>query len=326
MSEDATLEAIETLELVVSADNARTSTDSFKLPATGATSLRQTVNARLADLLTKTGATAVSSGTEAGAQVTLRRAVRNLEIGHRAGYRWLAGQLPDSIPAPEGETHMSEAQRAQLLESYGFAGGIVGDFTDTRTLDLARQAPIAAAIGVANPAWHYPAALLSFLATELTKADAAQMPATGGETGSAIEARNVSRELAVDIIARVRFFYCAASDMGDRTPELRKIGMQPRRLPGEAQPAPLPDAPGTVTHDAVAHTLSVAALPAHATSLRAYRQVLGGTPVLAGTSTTTTVSYAAASPLEEGATYEVWLAGHNAEGDGATSEHFTVVG
>ena len=122
---------------------------------------------------------------------------------------------------------------------------------------------------------------------------------------------------------RVRFHYCGASDAQDRTPELRKIGLQPRRLPGEAQAGDLPLAPGAVTHDAAARTLAVAALPEHATSVRAFRQVLGGPVVLAGTSPTGTVSYVAASPLTPGASYTVWLTGHNSEGDGPQSQVFT---
>ena len=63
----------------------------------------------------------------------------------------------------------------------------------------------------------------------------------------------------------------------DQTPELAKIGKQPRRPPGGAEPQPLPDAPGPATFDAATSTLSVPALPAHATSLRAFRKPLGGT-------------------------------------------------
>ena len=64
-------------------------------------------------------------------------------------------------------------------------------------------------------------------------------------------------------------------------------------------------------------------LPEHATSVRAFRQVLGGPVVLAGTSAMGTVSYVAASPLTPGASYTVWLTGHNSEGDGPQSQVFT---
>ena len=75
--------------------------------------------------------------------------------------------------------------------------------------------------------------------------------------------------------------------------------------------------------NAAASTLSVPALPAHATSLRAFRKPAGGTAELAGTSTTTTVSVLAAGPLTPGVTYEFWLVGHNFRGDGPESNHVT---
>ncbi len=75
--------------------------------------------------------------------------------------------------------------------------------------------------------------------------------------------------------------------------------------------------------DAAALTPSVAAMPDHAPSLRAFRQPAGGTAQLAGTSTTTTVSVVAAGPLTPGVTYDFWLVGHNSQGDGPESNHVT---
>jgi len=96
-------------------------------------------------------------------------------------------------------------------------------------------------------------------------------------------------------------------DCRNQTPELAQTAEQPRRDRGEAEPEAFPDAAGTATFDAATSTLSVPALPAHATSLRAFRQPLGGTAELAGTSTTTSVSVLAAGPLTPGVTYEFWL-------------------
>ena len=75
--------------------------------------------------------------------------------------------------------------------------------------------------------------------------------------------------------------------------------------------------------NAATSTLSVSALPAHATSLRAFRKPAGGTAELAGTLTTTTVSVLAAGPLTPGVTYEFSLVGHNFRGDGPESNHVT---
>ena len=42
---------------------------------------------------------------------------------------------------------------------------------------------------------------------------------------------------------------------------------------------------------------------------------------LAGTSTGTTVSVVGVGPLTVGVTYELWVAGHNSDGDGPGSNH-----
>lgn len=116
--------------------------------------------------------------------------------------------------------------------------------------------------------------------------------------------------------ARVRGIYISGSDLGDRTPELARIGLQPRRLPGAAGGGLLPDAPAAPVYDPVAKTLSVPALPANTSALRAYRQKPGGPRELAGVSITPVVSLVMAGPLEPGVTYETWLAGvlENREG------------
>jgi len=53
------------------------------------------------------------------------------------------------------------------------------------------------------------------------------------------------------------------------------------------------------------------------------RKPAGGVPQLAGTSTTHVVSVVAAGPLTPGVTYELWLVGHNSQGDGPESNHIT---
>ncbi len=52
---------------------------------------------------------------------------------------------------------------------------------------------------------------------------------------------------------------------------------------------------------------------------------MGGVAEVCGTSNTPTVSVIDLGPLTPGATYEFWLAGHNAQGDGPESNHVTHV-
>ena len=174
---------------------------------------------------------------------------------------------------------------------------------------------------ISDPAWRYPAALLTLITNQLAIVNANQPLATGGTAQAATAARDLALGKLQTMNDRIRFFYCSASDDEDQTPELAKIGKQPRRDRGEAEPEPFPDPAGTATFNAATSTLSVPALPARATSLRAFRKPLGGTAELAGTSATTTVSVLATGPLTPGVTYEFWLVGHNFRGDGPESNH-----
>ena len=113
------------------------------------------------------------------------------------------------------------------------------------------------------------------------------------------------------------------SDDTAQTPELVLIGRQARRNPGATTSVARPGTPGPVTFATAALTLSLEALPDHAHSVRAYRRPAGGQPEVAGESTTTTASVVDTSPLTPTVTYELWLVGTNAQGEGPESNHIT---
>ena len=216
---------------------------------------------------------------------------------------------------------MSAAQRIHMMEVYLFGGGEVGDFTDLRILDMARQVPTALNLAMPNPAWHYPQPLVDHIALQLATAESAQTIAEGGDTSVAIDVRNERADLAEAVIARVRFKYCGASDDGDATVELRKIGMKPR---GSGGTGAVPGAAGPAVYNAVAKTLTVSALPADSISIRAYRKLLPeGDTELCGVSISPTVSIAQATPLLVG-DYEVWVVGFDGDDEGPESPHITV--
>ncbi len=185
--------------------------------------------------------------------------------------------------------------------------------------------------------------LLNLRLADLKAKDAATLLKEGDRAAASAKVRSALEELRS--LHQQGYCYCSARDDEDQTPELAKIGKQPRRPPGGAEPQPrLKKESGTfcrngpqsashkrfptpfsivATFDAAGLTLSVAAMPDYATTLRAVRQPAGGTAQLAGTSTTTTVSVIAAGPLTPGVTYEFWLVGHNSQGDGPESNHVT---
>ena len=316
--------ALERLDLAFAVDSGRAGGDPFKFNGT----LQGLVNGRRIDLATKLAASSLAEGDRAGASLTCRMCFERLEVLERAGFRYLDGLLPDSIAdlALGNGPFIADPVRLQIMESYGYEGGIAGVFTDARTEALAKQAAIAGLLVRGNPNWNYPADLLSAIAISLSTLEAYQPLATGGSRQVATQVANAAMEAAEDAMARVRGYYISASDDGDRTPELARIGLQPRRLPGEASSGTTPDAPGTAVLDLVAKTLTIPALPANSSSIRAYRQPNGGARELCGVSLTPTVSLVMASPLDPGITYEVGVVGVLADHEGPESNRVTVVG
>ena len=258
------------------------------------------------------------------ASAKVRAALDALANHLRNGFNFVRGIGSYAISAPG---------RLSVFTAYGWEQGEIGNLSDARIEALANQAITATPL-ISDPALRYlvPSTPSPRLRGEgrgegsgfpLAIVNANQSLATGGTAQAATAARDLAQGKLQTMNDRIRFFYCSASDDEDQTPELAKIGKQPRRDRGEAEPEPFPDPAGTATFNAATSTLSVPALPAHATSLRAFRKPAGGTAELAGTSTTTTVSVLAAGPLTPGVTYEFWLVGHNFRGDGPESNHVT---
>ncbi len=145
--------------------------------------------------------------------------------------------------------------------------------------------------------------------------------ANGGVLQTIIDDKDAKRDLLARALSRVRYHYCAGGDEGEYTVELARIGFQPKRQPGDAQPAPLPEAPGVATFNAATRELTVPALPAHTTSLVAFRKPLGGDAEQAGVSTTNVVGVSDFSPLIVGVAYELWVSPRNSRGFGPESNH-----
>ncbi len=300
---------IERAELIQSVDDARDPAHPFKL----STGLRSLVDTRLTDLRAKDAATHIEEGDRATASRNVRAALDRLKDHLRDGYNFIKGL---------GKYEISNANRLGLFTTYGWSQGEIGELTDERTEALANQA-ITATPTIANPDYRYPAALMTLITDDLAIVNANQPLATTGDRQAAIDARNEATELLRKANSRVRFFYSSASDDTDFTPELAKIGFQPRRLPGEAQQQQPPGDPGEVTFDPEALTLSVAQMPPRATSIRSYRRAAGGEAELAGQNNGTTVTVVEPGPLTPGVDYEFWLVGLNSAGEGPESAHIT---
>ncbi|MBC8115653.1 MAG: hypothetical protein H7062_14815, partial [Candidatus Saccharimonas sp.] len=220
MPNQQSLEQVELAELTQTVDDGRVAADPFKLP----TGLRTLLDARLADLQAKDSATLTSAGGRATASASLRAALDQLQKLLRDGYNFIQGL---------GSFAITDADRIGLFTAYGWESGLVGDFSDARIESLANQA-ITVTPTIADATHRYPAALLTLITAQLAIVNTNQPLATGGSAQGATDARDAALVLLQLINARVRFFYCSASNDTDQSPELVKIGRQPRRDPGAA--------------------------------------------------------------------------------------------
>ena len=309
MADQPTLRAIETAELIVQTDNSRAGSDPFKLP----TVLRSAVDGRLTTAKSTNAAASMTAGDTVGASVQVKEAHDKLREALRNGFNHIHSLTSEQI---------TPAQRAAAFTHYGFTSGKLGSLTTATRVNHLSDLAIAGASSVLAVA-RYPASILNKITNWLAVLEGNEAIAGGGTRQAAIEARNTAREALKAANSRTRFFYSSASDAQDKTPELARIGFQPRRDPGEAESQPFPGTPGAVTFNATTRELTIAALPEHATSIRAFRKPAGGDAEPAGISTTTTVSVTAFAPLTPGVSYEVWLTGHNSRGDGAVSNKVT---
>lgn len=300
---------IERAELIQADDDARDPSDPFKLVA----NVRLLVDTRVSDLKAKDSATLFTEGDRATASANVRAALDQLKDLLRDGYNFIKAI---------GSYAITDAERIGLFTAYGWTHGQIGDLKDARVESLANQA-IVATPTITNPDHQYPPALLTLITEELATVNANQPLATGGSRQAAYAARDEALHLLKKIVDRVRFFYCSASDDEDQTPELARIGRQPRRDPGQASSGggTLPGEPGLVTFDATNLELSVDEVPEGADSIRAYRMAAGGEVELAGESETTTVSVVEFSPLTPEDSYEFWLVGVSDAGEGPESNH-----
>jgi hypothetical protein len=229
MPNTESLAGIAQMHLIKTVDTARVAGDPFKLP----TFIRTQHDADLDGLETADGNAALSEGDRAGGSAAARDALTKLEDYLREGYNFITAIRASQI---------TDAQRLEVFTEYGWAGGLIGKFSDGRVIGLTRLA-VQAHPGIA-PGFCYPADLVADLTAQLAVFDANAPVATGGQRSAATRVRDAKLDLAKTSLAQVRFYYCSASRDTDQTPELAKIGFQPRRAPGTVstgnKPAPAP--------------------------------------------------------------------------------------
>jgi hypothetical protein len=279
--------------------------------------LNTLVTTRLGDTKTKNAAATMTEGATIGASGLRQQSLERLSALLHNGYNGIG-----AVPSED----ITDAERDQVYASYLWEQGLIGDMSSPLRIEALANAAASASADPAVPAaGKYAPSLVTRIANWVATFDAASLLANGGTRQTMIASRNHSRDLLQAVNSRVRLSYCSASDDGEGTLELAKINMQPKRAAGDAQPAPYPDAAGTATFDAATRELTIAAVPDHASFIRSYRQPAGGPAVVAGVSSTETVSVVGITPVTPGVTYQAWVVGVNSRGEGPASNKITFI-
>ena len=305
MADTIMQESILHAQLILRVDDELSPYDEHKLSA----ATRAALTIALTDARQKNSASNRAAGDEAGASKRVTEARLKIAGLVRNTQSEILGKPDDDVP---------EAEKDDALTTLGFEGGKLGNLEDAGHL-----ATLSQQILDENPdlpsSVRVSASIINRLTNWVGILNANLNIADGGAREEVTAAKNPARDLLLKRLARARLFYCSCTDEGEGDPFLARMDFQPKRDPGDAQPQPKPAAAGTATFDAATRILTIAALPEHATSIRAWRQSLGGAPEPCGISETTSVSAADVSPFIPGVTYDVWVTGHNSAGDGPGS-------
>jgi len=156
--------------------------------------------------------------TRSGKSAAARAELEKLEELVREGYRGITA-LRSSV--------ITDWQRREVFSAYGWTGGLLGKFPDSRVISLARMG--ARDQEQLAPEFRYAPGLIADLRTTLAVFDAVEPETTTGGREAAIRQRNLALSAAMETLSQVRHSYCAASREGAKTKELARIGFQPRR-------------------------------------------------------------------------------------------------
>lgn len=206
--------------MILTVDDSRSIGDEFRL----APRLRELVETRRLTLEQAEGNLRLVSGSRVNAAAQLRESKKTVASLLRDGYNHIR-----AIPSFE----ITEEERIGAFIAYGWDNGKMGNLADeSYLLTLARQA-LHITPEVEPLRARYPQAILTRLQTELDILTNALAVAKIGTRQQATRTRNTAMEELEKVLARVRHFYCQASDETDQSAELARIGFQPRRVTGQ---------------------------------------------------------------------------------------------
>jgi hypothetical protein len=221
-------EVVRVAELIRSVDDSRLPADPFKLPA----ALRSAIETEYVALNALGGSQVLTEGERARNSQRYQAAIDDLKERLKEGFRHIQSR-------PDYE--LDAASRLGAFNAYGWTGGKMGLLQrDDRVLALGQQA-ITASASLQPEVARYPEELRNRIQSLLDVINSTRPLATVGRRQSLTQQRNEAAKTLWISLSRARFHYCAASTLLDKTPELARIGFQPRRVSGQRL---LPSEPG----------------------------------------------------------------------------------
>ena len=220
MQRRASALALDQAKMILTVDDSRSVGDDFKLfPG-----LRGLLETRRLTLEQAESNLRLVSGSRVNAAAQLKDAKKTVASLLRDGYNHIR-----AIPSFD----ITDEQRLGAFVAYGWENGKMGNIADESfLLTLARQALVVTP-EVEPLKARYPQSILTRLETELNTLTNAAAIAKIGTRQQATRARDTAMEALEKALARVRHFYCQASDETDQSAELARIGFQPRRASGQ---------------------------------------------------------------------------------------------
>ena len=222
----------QTAERILEVDRLRAKDDSFLLTVM----LHALVEDRLGIFRDAYMQQKSASGQRMGNSELANQSIGRLTERLREGYRFLSALPAFRVPSDK---------KLSAMHSYGWNGGKVGKLqSKDRVLSLAKLA-LSVTPTVLPADARYPADLLAEIEKELNILKDAEPGAQIGVRSSATKAKTKALKDLTLAVGRVRAFYISASDDMDKSPELAKIGLNPRQATGQRRiPAEMPPPTG----------------------------------------------------------------------------------
>ena len=213
-------DAAQIAERIISIDRVRLADDPFKLTL----ALFHLVESRLAAYNSAVQRLSVASGTRSSNSQQAKDSLERLADLLRSGFKSI-----DAIP----DFRVPANQRLAALESYGFAGGKLGNLVQKERLLALGRLAISVTPTIQPETVRMPADIVGRIQEEIDLLEDAEPGSRIGNRSTATKRRDNALKDLRRAISRIRFYYASCSDDIDTSTEFAKLGLNPRKVSGQ---------------------------------------------------------------------------------------------